>query len=120
MIGGFLGLIVTAALVGSVSPADTPSSHKAAQERDGPVVQAICLPGEAKSADVATGKIVRTSGDRLLLGTVEAVGTDSAVVTGEYGSLRFPLQAFGEWCDGSLLLRMSQHRFRDLAKQTSK
>ena len=73
----------------------------------------------AKPADVTPGKIVRTSGERMLLGRVELVGPDSAVVTGEYGSLRFPLQAFGEWCDGSLLLRTSQHKFRKLVEQLS-
>lgn len=118
MIGDFTLLITAAALVGSVSPINTPSSQKTVPEQSGPLV--ICLPREAKAADVAPGKIVRTSRDRLLLGTVEVVGSDGAVVTGEYGSLRFPVGAFGEWCDGSLLLRMSQHRFKDLAKQPSK
>lgn len=118
MVGGFTRLIAAAASIGSVSAADMPPSPKAAP--DGGGIIALCLPTEAKPTDVAPGKIVRTSGDRLLLGTVEVVGADSAVVTGEYGSLRFPLQAFGAWCDGSLLLRMSQRRFKELAKQTPK
>ena len=52
----------------------------------------ICLPVEAKPADVTPGKIVHDS-YQLLLGSVELVGSDNAVVTGEYGSLRFPLVA---------------------------
>jgi hypothetical protein len=89
-----------------MSPTDAPPAQKRPPERGGQVVSAICLPVEAKPADVTPGKIVRDS-YRLLLGSVELVGSDGAVVTGEYGYLRFPLEAFGEWCDGSLVLKVS-------------
>jgi hypothetical protein len=108
MNGAFIGLTVAAALVGSPT--------YARPEPGGQVVNAICLPVEAKPADVTPGKIVRDS-YRLLLGSVKLVGSDSAVVTGEYGSLRFPLEAFGEWCDGSLVLKISPQRFKKMVTE---
>ncbi len=110
MNGAIVGLAAAAALVGSVAPADAPPRQKRPEAE----VEALCLPVEAKPADVTVGKIVRDS-DRLLLGSVQLVGSDSAVVTGKYGSLRFPIDAFGEWCDGSLILQISPHRFKRMA-----
>jgi len=120
MNGGFFSLAIAAAYVASAPPTPTvqPQRQETRSQR-GPVVTAICLPTAAKPSDVTPGKEVRDA-YRILLGTVELVGPDSAIVSGEHGSLRFPLEAFGIWCDGSLILGISPGRFKKLATEHSK
>ena len=73
------------------------------------------MPVQAKPADVKPGLAVRnTSGSNL--GIVGAVGSGSAIVTTPDGSVRLPVDAFGLWCDGSLLLSITAKHFQKLVR----
>lgn len=119
---GALFALTAAAVFGapaSTNSIGSPNAQKARSQTGAQVVQAICLPIAAKPSDVVAGKQVRDS-YRLPLGSVELVGPDSAMVRGKDGSLRVPIQAFGLYCDGSLVLEISPHRFKRLAAEHSK
>jgi hypothetical protein len=118
MNGAFVSLVAVAAFVASASPVapDPPQPQKSPSQGGVRIVKAICLPTKAKPADVTPSKSV-TDTYRILLGSVELVGPDSAIVKGKDGSLRVPLQAFELYCDGSLVFEISPYRFKKLVSE---